>query len=431
MKKIIIACALLIITFVWLPAQSITITSPTAGATWLLESSHAITWTYKGLPDNTQVKVILFLGNEKKGLLVESTGIGSNGSGSWTWSHAGDYIGGKAAAKSGYKIRVRDLGNQCPIMDSGAFTLEGIGNLPPIISNRGIGNKVGLVGKINVTMPAQGLQVKPGDGLAIKWDKIPIASYPQVKFGVYLPDCKTYHGPIHKTGDGLKPNTGHYDDAVIATALYEVGKEYVIRVATPDDKFIGFSGVFRVIPLEAVQKTKIFHGSQQRAYHNIEQSKWFGCLYSLGEGPNYATNGYAVGWENDMDDPDGPCWKYVGHIYRTVLNPPDIHKGELVTKAVLRFTVNDGTKQNFSILQPTVKDNPFGPANILATISSWEFGQGIEVDVTATVQAWTIGFFANYGLIICGGNEQFSHNNDKARCVITDPQLVVTMTEYQ
>lgn len=430
MKKIVLVLFFTILASSWLPAQSIIITSPPAGADWLLGSSHVITWTYNGLPDNTQVKVSLFLGNEKKGSLVESTGIGSNGSGSWTWTHAGDYIGGKAAAGNGYKIRVRDLANKCPSTDSGLFNLKKSAANYDFIAVDAVASNFQLWNNINVSMPAKGLQVKPGDGLAIQWDKTSIATYPQVKFAIYLPDRKTYYGPIHKTGDGLKPNTGHYDDAVIATALYEVGKEYVIRVATPDDKFTGFSGIFRVIPLEAFAKTETFTGARSIAFRTIESSNWPGCMYTHGEAPSYPSNGYAVGWENDMQDPTGPCWKYIGHIYRTLVDPYGIYQGFVVTKAVLRISVISGIKQAFYILR---RDDAadWGKTTPVATVASWGFGPPVEVDITPLVQAWCTGQLPNHGLIIRGGDESFAHNNANAQCVLANPELVITRTEYK
>jgi hypothetical protein len=435
MKKIALVLFFTILATAWLAAQTFTITAPKAGESWKLDSSKAITWTYSGFPSGTAVKLILYQNGTIKGPLATSTAIGANGSGSWTWAHVGEYSGGKAQAGSGYKIRIRDTQGKFPFKESGLFTLSKGGGDYLIISANEAAKNFQLLNNINVTMPAQGLQVKPGDELAIKWDRTPIATYPQVKFGVYLPDRKTYYGPIHKTGDGLKPNTGHYDDAVIATALYAVGKDYVIRVATPDDKFIGFSGVFRVIPLEAYAKTETFTGSASAHYPKIVQweSPVIGCFYKMGEAPTWPSLGYAVGFTNTMEDPAGPCWKYIGHIYRTIVNPSGIYKGFVVTKAVLRFGVlSYAKKQTFYVLRRDAAGDTLSvPTTTLATIDNWTFSQTIEVDVTATVQAWCTGQAPNHGLIIRGGDESFAHNDTNAQCAISTPELVITRTEYK
>jgi hypothetical protein len=430
MKKIKLVLLFAILATAWLPAQTFTITAPKTGESWALGSSKVITWSYSGFPNGTAVKLILYHGSEMVGSLVTSTAIGANGSGSWPWTKVGEYAGGKVNADSGYKIRIRDTQNKYPYAVSGLFTVsKGAGDFL-IISANEIAKNLQLVNSINVTMPANGLQAKPGDMLEIKWDKAPIATYPQVKFGVYLPDRKTYIGLVHKTDAGLKPNTGDYQDAYVFNERYEVGKDYVIRVATPDEKFIGFSGVFRVIPLEAYAKTETFTGARSIAYRTIEQSKWPGCLYTHGEAPSYPSSGNAVGWENDMQDPAGPCWKYIGHIYRTLVDPNGIYQGFKVTKAVLRFTVISGIKQAFYILR---RDDTadWGKTTPVTTVASWGFGSPVEVDITPLVQAWCTGQSPNHGLIIRGGDESFAHNNANAQCVISTPELVITRTEYK
>jgi hypothetical protein len=435
MKKIMLVLLVTLLGFGWLSAQTFTFTAPKTGESWALGGSKVITWTYSGFPNGTAVKLILYQGGTMIGSLVTSTAIGANGSGSWTWTKVGEYAGGKAKEGGDYKIRIRDTQNKYPYAVSGLFTLsKGTGDYI-IISANEIAKNFQLVNSINVSMPAQGLQVKPGDMLEIKWDRAPIATYPQVKFGVYLPDRKTYIGLVHKTDAGLKPNTGDYQDAYVFNARYEVGKEYVIRVATPDDKFIGFSGVFRVKPLEPVQVTETFTGSASAHYPKIVQweSPIIGCFYKLGEAPTWPSSGYAVGFTNTMEDPAGPCWKYIGHVYRTIVKPSGIYKGFVVTKAVLRFGVlSYAKKQTFFVLRcDAAGDTLSVPTTTLATIDNWVFSQTIEVDITATVQAWCTGQAPNHGLIIRGGDESFAHNNTNAQCAISAPELVITRTEYK
>jgi len=131
-----------------------------------------------------------------------------------------------------------------------------------------------------------------------------------------------------------------------------------------------------------------------------------------------------------MQDPTGPCWKYIGHIYRTLVDPYGIYQGFLVTKAVLRFSVISGTKQAFSILR---RDDTadWGKTTPVTTVASWGFGPPVEVDITPLVQAWCTGQLPNHGLIICGGDESFAHNNANAQCVLSNPELVITRTEYK
>lgn len=425
-----IACvAILLLLAAWLPAQSITVTSPKGGETWPPGGSRTVTWSYKGLADTSQVRLILYQGDVKKGVMIAATAIGANGSGSWTWSDVGSTTAGKAPAGSGYRIRIRDLQDKSPVAISNPFTLGDLSGLQPIAA-REIGKNFYAAGAIPVSMPVQGLQIKPGYMLEIKWDKTPIASYPQVKFGVYLSDRKTYVGSVHRFNDPLQVNDGDYQDALIFNERYQEGKEYVIRVATPDDKFAGFSGVFRIQPLDAVPVTETFTGAHSIAYLTIDKSNWPGCLYTHGEAPNYPSNGYAVGWENDMQDPAGPCWKYIGHIYRTVVAPSGIYQGFVVIKAVLRFSVISGSKQEFYILR---RDDAadWGKTTPVTTVANWGFGSPIEVDITPLVQSWCTGQAPNHGLIIRGGDESYAHNSVNALCTISSPEIIITRIQYQ
>jgi hypothetical protein len=137
-----------------------------------------------------------------------------------------------------------------------------------------------------------------------------------------------------------------------------------------------------------------------------------------------------VGWENDMQDPAGPCWKYIGHIYRTVVAPFAIYQGFEVTKAVLRFSVISGSKQEFHILR---RDDAadWGKTTPVTTVANWGFGSPIEVDITPLVQSWCTGQVPNHGLIIRGGDESYAHNNVSALCAISSPQIVITRIQYQ
>jgi hypothetical protein len=420
---------LFLFVFALASAQHIEVTSPKGGETWMLRSSKVITWTAKNFPAGTLARLVLLLNGDKVGDIAVKVPITQ---GSWTWAKAGEYIGGTAAAGKGYAVRVRDMNAAYPGAKSPAtFTFD---SLTAISQDALIGKLGGLtaINSIPVSSPAQGLAMEPGTEFFVAWDRSKIAAYPQVALDVFTPDKKTKVGPIGTSPSSLRDNTGKYE-AIIFNARYEWGKDYAIRVATPDEKYIGWSGVFHITPLEAVSQTDTFTGSHTVAYLGTGQSDWLGCLNTMGQGANMPPTGFwAVGWENSNDDPAGPCWTYVGHIYRTIVAPSDIHQGFKVTKAVLRFAVTQGAKQTLYVLRRDASGDALSvAATTVATIGAWEFGPTIEVDVTAVVQAWCTGQSPNYGLIIRGGNENYDHNNVKARCLITQPQLVITQTVYK
>jgi hypothetical protein len=416
-------------------SQTIKVNSPKAGDSWLAGNAKLIAWTYSGIPNGAKVKLVLWRNGAKVGDLAVDVPIGSAGAGSWNWLKVGNYLGGTAQAGQGYQIRVRDMGNQYPVaMSTGSFTIESLsdlaGKLQPRVDLGAV--IIGTAGGITVKSPAQGLAFKPGDELMVSWDKTPISGYAQVALDVFAPDKKTVIGPIGTSPSSLRDNTGQYE-AVIFNARYSGGKDYVIRVSTPDQQHTGWSGTFHVNPLDAVSTTETFTGSYSLSYTSTGQSDWLGCLNKLGTAPDSAPVGFChAGWVNTLDDPAGPCWTYVGHVYRTVVNPSGIYKGFEVSKAVLHFAVTQGTKQNFYILRRSSSSDAFSaPATTVATISSWGFGPDIAVDITAVVQAWCTGQTPNYGLIIRGADEGYSHNNVKARCILTPPQIVITRTVYK
>jgi len=78
------------------PAQSITVTSPAAGDSWTIGSSHDILWTIRGAMDD-EVKILLFQGEDR---ILEIADRVPN-SGRFTWPIPGTVIPGR------YIVRVR------------------------------------------------------------------------------------------------------------------------------------------------------------------------------------------------------------------------------------------------------------------------------------------------------------------------------------
>lgn len=429
MKRTALALVLLFSLSVVALAQAIVVTSPKGGESWALSSAKTVTWTAKGFPANTKARLVLLRDGTKVGDLAVNVPIEQ---GSWPWAKAGDYVGGTAAAGDGYAVRVRDMNNlYAGAKSPGTFSLSSLNIVSPsaLVRNAGI---IGIAGGIPVSSPPTGAAMEPGTEFFILWDKAGIQAYPQVALDVFTPDRKTKVGPIGTAAGSLRDNTGKYE-AVIFNARYEWGKDYVIRVATPDEKHVGWSGVFHVTPLQAVEETMTFTGAHTVAYLKTDKSIFAGCLDTHGHGANMPPVGYwAAGWENLHDDPFGPCWFYIGHVYRTIVDPSGIYQGSKVTKAVLHFTVNQGTKQALHVLRRDAPGDDIGVAStLIATIGTWDFGQSIDVDVTSVVQAWCTGQAPNRGFIIRGGNENFDHDNVKARCLITAPELIITRINYK
>jgi len=86
-------------------ATGIAITSPNTAVSWQVTTTQAITWSYTGNP-GASVKIELLKAGALDSTIVESTPVGSAGSGSYMWSIPATQAGG-----SDYSIRVTSTSN--------------------------------------------------------------------------------------------------------------------------------------------------------------------------------------------------------------------------------------------------------------------------------------------------------------------------------
>jgi hypothetical protein len=93
------------------------VNSPNGGENWQLGTTRSITWVAKALTNN--LKIVLFKNGVKVGNIVDSI---APGMGSYTWT-AGNYIGGTAAAGSGYSIKIKEIGTEAADSSDTAFSL--------------------------------------------------------------------------------------------------------------------------------------------------------------------------------------------------------------------------------------------------------------------------------------------------------------------
>ena len=82
---------------------SITVTSLNGGETWQRGTIHTITWNYTGSPGSI-VKIVLLKGGIEVGTIMDSTSIGSVGTGSYTWP-----ISPTGTTGSDFKVSVQSI----------------------------------------------------------------------------------------------------------------------------------------------------------------------------------------------------------------------------------------------------------------------------------------------------------------------------------
>jgi hypothetical protein len=434
MRRAVIASAfILLLTAVTAAQAATTITSPKAGETWLLKSAKTITWTGGG--SGTGRLALYRTSTGRVGFIKSGVSLAA-GSQAWT---VGVLEGGEAVpAAKDYFVRLVS-GDGTLLDKSDVFAIDAIdlGLLRKATPKVDLGTAVRVLGSIAVSSPANGASFKPGNWIKLAWSKAGIESYPSVVIGVYLPDGTTFVGSVGSSANTATswPNSGTYD-APVFNERYQVGKQYCLRVATPDEKHVGFSGVFTIAALQAVPVTEEVYGLA--IYHldftKSDSSSFPGCFYSKGTaGPTVPDFTHPVGVYNVFDDPDGPCWTVTGHLYRTVAKFETLTKGWEVTKAELRFVPEQGTKQTISVnVREDGSDSLGAPLTGVASLPAWGFGQTVSVDVTAAVQAWCSGQKANNGFVIAGEEAAWgNHNNAHIVTFVGLPKLVVTHNNYQ
>lgn len=237
-------------------AQSITVTSPAAGATWHIGSGYTITWTKSGSMD-ANVKIRLQDSGSTMNVAVIADNVPNNGSfGAWT-------VPG-TVAPGNYRIRVRTMDNAV-IGDSNVFTIAAA----PTPG-----------GSIAVTSPASGASWCKGQAYNITWTKTGSVDA-QVK--IRLQDSGSTTN-ILSIADNVAGNSYSW------TIPNSVGNgNYRIRVRTMDNEIIGDSAIFQIKTCDDDDSPGIDLGRLKDILRGLKEIQWWripGPRGPVGPGPN-------------------------------------------------------------------------------------------------------------------------------------------------
>jgi hypothetical protein len=153
MKKISLLVVVFLLLLAPLAAQGVKVVSPNGGESWVLNSSHNITWTSTN-PGNVKVDIILRNTGGKVGTIKSQVMLSL---GSWLWQDVGKLENGTMApAGTDYTIRIRDTGNTCSDDSNNVFSIGGTAPPPGPPS-------------ITVTSPNGGERWILGEIKAITW----------------------------------------------------------------------------------------------------------------------------------------------------------------------------------------------------------------------------------------------------------------------
>lgn len=226
---------------------SFTIASPVTGAVWTIGSEQTIQWSYSGVTDS-QVTITLFKAGNSKMHIASKTAIGSNGSGTYTWS-----IPSTLAEGSDYQIKV--LSPNCPDGAwSGYFTI-GSGQTAENES-----------ASFTITSPGAGDVWVAGTNQTITWNYTGSPG-DKVNLILYTGDRSLYRIASNiSVGSG---GSGSYTWRVHPVYVPE-GNDYSIRILTPStlNRTEAFSPTFSVTHQAAGEQSN----QEQTNTQNTQQS---------------------------------------------------------------------------------------------------------------------------------------------------------------
>ena len=98
-------------------APSVSVVSPDGGESWSIGSSREITWNAAGV--TADLKITLWKDDVRVGVIANNIDVSS---GSYSWS-VGEFVGGTAAAGTGYRVKIKEKGTDVVDFSNSDFTL--------------------------------------------------------------------------------------------------------------------------------------------------------------------------------------------------------------------------------------------------------------------------------------------------------------------
>ena len=309
MKRVLCIAVFCLLVAAAASGQSVTVASPNGGEHWTLGVSKNITWTYSGLPDGTQMKLILFRDGTKVGDIANNVAIGHSGAGSYPWS-AGAYIGGTAVSGPGYKIRIRAMGDSNLVDNSNqAFDLDAASEPPGQPPTPGglkakVGSATAWVA-ISIQEPKKTAVWTIDETHTIRWHAADRVKYPLSIFLVSA-DHKI---PIVDIGKSVPTGSFRPMEKAwkVTDNLYD--GQYCIRITSDDRAYEQHSQPFTI----KASRTRTFKVAPSAVYnkvhwHNIvsgdiwPHDKFHGGVSSIPDpGGNIIKYGYQR-WYDDADN---------------------------------------------------------------------------------------------------------------------------------
>ena len=271
-----------------------------------------------------------------------------------------------------------------------------------------------------IQSPTGGSEHEAGQPLPIKWNKAPASAYPTVN--ILLVNAQD--GQVMETIKSGAANSGAYLTWPAPQMYAWPGTSYRIKIATPDNKVHGQSGVFTIVAPKAKKKVPFTLDAQITngwAYARGGDLRPQDCMSAPQVQPGRQPGSHEVKIGHFVKDADyGECGYYDEYYFRSrVTFDINALAGKEIVEAALMIRLGDSieltpgaTNAELSSqcdiyrLNGAWQASPqplydFYPGTLLKSFSLYGENETAHIDLLDVVQDWAAGQ-ANHGLMLRG-----------------------------
>jgi hypothetical protein len=433
MKRVITLLLGFIVLVGWGFSETIPVTSPNATSKWDVGGQGLILWQ-KCPEKNPQVKIILLDKAGVKKITVIANSTDNNGSYNWEIPNtvkAGWY-------RVGVKVKTVNVSGM-----SVPFEIKGGGEGYSVIGK--------LKGVIKVFSPQKGDDWHEGKAYTIEWNN-KFTKNKQVKIQLYdqkgenlVKDIITTHFVTMSSSQ----KTTKYN-WTIPVGTYKFPGKFTIKISTTSGTAEGFSQPFHISAavqtIKASIKASISNPFRRKYSYKHVPTK----IDTKDQNPGSVPAGMMrIGFKNSYKESGigGINHRYLGFAYRGILYfNIDQFKGKpgMLLKAKMHLTKHSTVRHQgmaastdgscaHSLHLLTAQDSGFStPASLLTympqyqgtnELVEYDGNKNMVIDVLKEIRDWIQGNKPNYGFMIIGPNESFTHNNDQ--CVTLFENIIL------
>ena len=424
MKRIFLFYISVLLCSILLTAQSVTVSVPNGGESWLVGSAHNITWTSNNLSENVRLK--LYKGSVSFGPIVTST----ENDGSFNWTIPASLNGHALVTGSDYRIRIESVSESCNDWGDGEFTISSQSQSTPstgTFQKTPANLKKMVKYTVEIIKPKAGTKVKEGGTLHVRWR----SAYPGAwKIGLFR-DGKTKKADL--TGSAQHSGNLHQVMCVIPKGVSAFPfRKFKVKVGAtnPMSKIFAWSPTITIMADQEIISRGLYPSEKHSCGKGKKETyQWMGNLDGSGTAPTYKrkTGTSRVGYEHHYKK-SGAEWAYLGYIFRGWIkfNLADfVGVPGTVKTAYLRIDKHEHVAHpgisgiyKHACSQILKLNTTYSASNCLSlaadnvgNIDPHSGKTHWEIDLRTTVRKWINNPETNFGLLLIPYKENFEHSN--------------------